>query len=258
MPNSIVFSLYFILSCLILAKFNKLVVFYPDQFMKITSMLLLFALVSFTVAAQKIALNKYGLAVITSHAQYEQQVKADSNQRMVDLEKFIPGIKKDIRYATTNNLTRQRLYTGTAIYMRLPAAKKLKAVQEELKKKGFGLLIYDAYRPYSITEKMFTIVPNDLYAADPRKGSGHNRGAAVDLSMVDLKTNLPVAMPTDFDNFTFKAHQNYKPADPNVLANRTLLRSTMFKYGFKGSSTEWWHYYLPDYKKYYLMDVIFN
>lgn len=226
--------------------------------MKIVSILLLFALVSGTVAAQKITLNKYGLAVITSHAQYEQQAKSDSNQLMVNLETFIPGIRKDVRYATTNNFTHQQLYTGTAIYMRLPAARKLKVIQEELKQKGFGLLIYDAYRPYSITEKMFTIVPNDLYAADPRKGSGHNRGAAVDLSMVDLKTNLPVAMPTDFDNFTFRAHQNYKPTDANILANRTLLRNTMFKHGFKGSSTEWWHYYLPDYKKYMLMDVVFH
>ncbi|MBO9733084.1 MAG: M15 family metallopeptidase [Chitinophaga sp.] len=207
--------------------------------------------------AQNIPLNKYGLAVLSSKQQYDQLIKADSNQRLVNLEHYIPGIRKDVRYATTNNFTKQRLYTKTDIYLRLPAAKALKAVQEALRKKGYGLLIYDAYRPYHVTEAMFKIVPNDLYAADPRKGSGHNRGVAVDLSMVHLKTNQPVAMPTDFDDFTFKAHQNYNPADPVVAANRKLLRDTMTQFGFKGSSTEWWHYYLPDYKRYPLMDIFF-
>jgi D-alanyl-D-alanine dipeptidase len=208
-------------------------------------------------SAQKIPVNQYGLAVISTRQQYDQLIKADSNQQLVNLEHYIPGIQKDVRYATTNNFTKQKLYSKTDIYMRLPAAKALKAVQEVLHKKGYGLLIYDAYRPYHVTEAMFKIVPNDLYAADPRKGSGHNRGVAVDLSMVNLKTNKPVAMPTDFDDFTFKAHQNYTPVDPVITANRKLLRDTMKQFGFKGSTTEWWHFYLPDYKKYPLMDIFF-
>ena len=208
-------------------------------------------------SAQQIPLNKYGLAVLQDKKQYEQLIKKDSSQQLVNLEKFIPGIRKDVRYATTNNFTHQQLYTSTGIYLRRPAAIALKKVQEILHRKGFGLLIYDAYRPYRCTELMFKIVPNDLYAADPRKGSGHNRGVAVDLSMVDLKTGKPVPMPTDFDDFTQKAHENYKPADPVVAANRQLLRETMKGCGFKGSSTEWWHYYLPDYKKYPLMDIVF-
>lgn len=214
--------------------------------------------ISSQLPAQKIPVNKYGLAVLGTQQQYAQLVKADSNQQLVNLEKYIPGIKKDVRYATTNNFTKQQLYTNTAIYLRLPAAKALKAVQESLRKKGYGLLIYDAYRPYHVTEAMFKIVPNDLYAADPRKGSGHNRGVAIDLSMVNLKTNKPVAMPTDFDDFTMKAHENYSPPDPTVAANRKLLRDTMLQHGFKGSSTEWWHFYLPDYKKYPLMDIAFG
>jgi len=213
--------------------------------------------ISGAASAQKIPLNKYGLAVLGTRQQYDQLIKADSNQRLVNLEQYIPGIRKDVRYATTNNFTKQRLYTKTDIYLRLPAAKALRAVQAALHKKGYGLLIYDAYRPYHVTETMFKIVPDDLYAADPRKGSGHNRGVAVDLSMISLKTNKPVAMPTDFDDFTIKAHENYNPSDPTVAANRKLLRDTMIQYGFKGSSTEWWHYYLPDYKKYPLMDIFF-
>ncbi|PSL46788.1 D-alanyl-D-alanine dipeptidase [Chitinophaga niastensis] len=225
--------------------------------MRTLLLLSLLGIISDQAAAQKIPVNKYGLTVLTTQQQYQQLIKADSNQQLINLETYIPDIKKDVRYATTNNFTHQRLYTKTAIYMRLPAAKSLKAVQSALRKKGYGLLIYDAYRPYHITEAMFKIVPNDLYAADPKKGSGHNRGVAVDLSMVDLKTGKPVAMPTDFDDFTTKAHENYIPSDPTVTANRKLLRNTMMQHGFKGSTTEWWHFYLPDYKKYPLMDIFF-
>ncbi|WP_160717959.1 M15 family metallopeptidase [Chitinophaga solisilvae] len=208
--------------------------------------------------AQQITPNKYGLRVLTTWQQYDTLVSKDSSQQLVDLETFIPGIRKDVRYATTNNFTRQQLYTGTAIYLRKPAAVKLKAIQAALAKKGYGLLIYDAYRPYHVTEAMFKIIPNDKYAADPRKGSGHNRGVAVDLSMVSLKTGKPVAMPTDFDDFTIKAHENYYPSDPTITANRKLLRDTMKQYGFKGSSTEWWHFYLPDYTRFPLMDIVLN
>ncbi|MCW3463708.1 M15 family metallopeptidase [Chitinophaga nivalis] len=225
--------------------------------MRTTCLCCLLLVVCSRLYAQRIPVNKYGLSVITTQQQYQQLIKTDSNQQLVNLEQFIPGIKKDVRYATTQNFTHQQLYTQTTIYLRLPAAKALKAVQTALQKKGYGLLIYDAYRPYHVTETMFRIVPNDLYAADPRKGSGHNRGVAIDLSMVDLKTGKPVAMPTDFDDFTFKAHQNYTPTDPTVTANRKLLRDTMLQHGFKGSRTEWWHYYLPDYKKYPLMDIFF-
>jgi D-alanyl-D-alanine dipeptidase len=225
--------------------------------MKIILLSALLWAISGQVSAQKIPVNKYGLTVLSTRQQYDQAVKADSNQLLVNLEKYIPGIKKDVRYATTNNFTKQKLYTRTDIYLRLPAAKALKSVQEALRKKGYGLLIYDAYRPYHVTETMFKIVPNDLYAADPRKGSGHNRGVAIDLSMIDLKTNKPVAMPTDFDDFTTKAHENYTPPNPAMAANRKLLRDTMMQHGFKGSSTEWWHFYLPDYKKYPLMDIFF-
>ncbi|HVI45968.1 MAG TPA: M15 family metallopeptidase [Chitinophaga sp.] len=223
--------------------------------MKLLSLLPLLCTFALPSAAQQIKPNKYGLTVITTRQQYSQLVKADSNQQLINLETFIPGIRKDVRYATTNNFTRQRLYNGAGIYLRLPAAKALRKIQEALQRKGYGLLIYDAYRPYHVTEAMFKIKPNDLYAADPRKGSGHNRGVAVDLSMVHLKTGKPVAMPTDFDDFTFKAHEQYQPGDPIVTANRKLLRDTMKQYGFKGSRTEWWHYYLPDYKKYPIMDM---
>lgn len=211
-----------------------------------------------TLSAQNIPLNKYKLPVVNTRSLYKQLVAKDSNQTLVDLTTYIPNIKKDIRYATTNNFTHQILYPSAGAYLLLPAAKALKAVQQELNKKGLGLKIFDGYRPYRATEKMWEVVPDDRYAASPRKGSGHNRGMAVDLTIVNLSTGKALEMPTDFDIFNEKAHPSYVLKDPVVAANRRLLISTMGKYGFTPSTTEWWHYFMRNYKKYPLMDIPFN
>lgn len=212
----------------------------------------------YSAYAQNIPLNKYGLPVVNKVALYKEQVKTDSNQLLVDVMTYIPGIRKDVRYATADNFTHQILYPYAVVYLRLPAAKALKAVQEELNKKGFGLLIFDGYRPYSVTEKMWEIVPDDRYAADPHAGSGHNRGAAVDLTIVDLRTGKPVPMPTGYDDFTEKAHHDYAEPDPAIAANRALLRGIMEQHGFAPLTTEWWHYYLKDHKRYPLMNIPFK
>ncbi|MBW8683959.1 M15 family metallopeptidase [Chitinophaga rhizophila] len=211
-----------------------------------------------TVKGQPVPQNKYGLPVVQTTAHYQQLVAADSNQALIDIAAYIPGIRTDIRYATADNFTHQVLYPYAAAYLRLPAARALKAVQEELNRQGLGLLIFDAYRPYSITEKMWEIVPDDRYAANPRNGSGHNRGVAVDLTLVKLQTGQPVAMPTGFDDFTEKAHHAYPVSDTMIAANRQLLRSVMEKHGFLPLTTEWWHYYLKTYKEYPLMDIPFS
>lgn len=209
-------------------------------------------------SAQTIPPNKYGLPVVNAVSLYRQLVAADSNQLLVNVSRFIPGIRKDIRYATVNNFTHEQLYTTAAVYLRLPAAKALKAVQQELNKKGLGLLIFDGYRPYRVTEKMWTIVPDAQYAADPRSGSGHNRGVAVDLTIIDLNTGKAVNMPTDFDDFTEKAHHDHVLTDSTVAANRELLRDVMEKYGFTPLPTEWWHYVLKNANQYPLMDILFE
>ncbi|WP_223233392.1 M15 family metallopeptidase [Chitinophaga sp. CF418] len=196
--------------------------------------------------------------MVNTDALYKELVSADSNQAFVNIMSYIPGIRKDIRYATADNFTHKVLYPYAAVYLRLPAAKALKAVQLELNKKGLGLLIFDGYRPYSVTEMMWEIVPDDRYAADPHVGSGHNRGVAVDLTIVDLRTGKPVPMPSAYDDFTVKAHHDYAEPDSAIAANRTLLRSTMERYGFAPLPTEWWHYYLKDYKLYPLMNIAFK
>jgi zinc D-Ala-D-Ala dipeptidase len=238
---------------------KQLKINYPIAF-KSTMLLLYVTLTTniYTAFAQNIPPNKYGLQVVSIPALYKQSVAADSNQAFIDIISYIPGIRRDIRYATAANFTHHVLYPYAGVFLRLPAAKALSAVQRELNNQGLGLLIYDAYRPYSITEKMWEIVPDDRYAANPRNGSGHNRGVAVDLTIVDLRSGKPLTMPTDFDDFTEKAHHAYPVSDTTIAANRTLLRSIMEKHGFIPLTTEWWHYYLKDYKQYPLMNIPFS
>ena len=121
-----------------------------------------------------------------------------------------------------------------------------------------GLKIFDAYRPYGITEKIWAAVKDERYAANPASGSGHNRGIAVDLTIADIKTRQELNMGTGFDNFTDSAHHNFAQLPAEVLANRLLLKSTMEKYGFVAFDTEWWHYSLPDPKQYSLMNLDFG
>lgn len=169
-----------------------------------------------SACAQDIPVNKHGLKVVNTVALYKAQVKADSNQQLVNITSYIPGISTDIRYATPNNFTKRILYRHPLVVLRLPAAKALKAVQDDLRKRGYGLKIFDCYRPYRVTEKMWEIVPDDRYAADPKKGSGHNRGVAVDLTIIELKNGEEIPMPTSYDDFTEMAHYSSIPAEPKA------------------------------------------
>jgi D-alanyl-D-alanine dipeptidase len=143
--------------------------------------------------------------------------------------------------------------------VRKEAADALKEVQEELKQHGLSLYFFDAYRPYNVTKKMWEIIPDERYAANPAKGSGHNRGASVDVTLADLKTGTPLEMPTHFDDFSEKAHHNYTNLPTQVIKNRELLRTVMVKYGFAPLQTEWWHYSIPGAaQKYELLDLSFR
>lgn len=221
--------------------------------MKNIFILLAFCLPS-PLFAQEIPLNKYELPVVSDMALYNKLVQADSNMQLVR----VTDIPLDIRYATSANFTGQQLYPFAAAWLRRPAYEALLRLQAALKPMGLGLKIYDGYRPYRITEKMWEVVPDDRYAADPKKGSGHNRGVAVDLTLIDLKTGRELPMPTDYDNFTEKAHHDYPDLAPEVIENRELLRTMMEAYGFRALDTEWWHYYLADPEIYPLMDIGFD
>jgi zinc D-Ala-D-Ala dipeptidase len=208
---------------------------------------------------QDTVLNKYGLWVISSTATLQKTVLHNPGKAMVDLKKAVPGIVLDLRYNTANNFMHTRLYTGAhTTYMRKPATEALAKVQMKLKEKGMGLKIFDAYRPYSVTEKMWEPVQDDRYAADPKKGSGHNRGTAVDLTIINLSTGKELPMGTGFDNFSDTAHHAFNNLPEIVLQNRLLLKKLMEENGFKPLDTEWWHYSLPNAKEYELLNISFE
>lgn len=216
---------------------------------------LLFLAFCIQLSAQTIPQNKYGLKVITSLDIYHQSVALDSNKLLVDLEKYIPGIKIDIKYATKDNFTKKVLYPIAKAYARLPVAITLKKIQEELKAQGYEIKIFDAYRPYSITQLMWSVVLDDRYAANPKKGSRHNRGCAVDLTIINSSTQKELEMPTAFDDFTIKAHHAYTKLPENAIKNRALLKNIMIKNNFEPITSEWWHYDFKGWGSYELLDI---
>lgn len=224
--------------------------------------IIIFALISFSTSnsfAQDIILNKYGLWVIKDTKTFNATIKADSNKQMKNIKKLIPDIFLDLRYTTVNNFMHRKLYPHTiTTYIRLPAARALQRVQNELNNLGLGLKIFDAYRPYSVTEKMWEPVKDERYVADPKKGSGHNRGIAVDLTIINIKTKGELNMGTGFDNFSDTAHHAFTSLPKEILQNRTLLKNVMEKNGFNAFDTEWWHYSLPNAKDFELLDLSFK
>lgn len=210
------------------------------------------------VSAQSKIVNKYGLTIINSTKLLQKEIDSNSENAMVDLKMAIPKIKLDLKYATAQNFMHQKLYPPVhTTFLRKPAADNLKKAVSELAKQNLGVKIFDAYRPYSITEKMWEKVKDDRYAADPRTGSGHNRGTAVDLTLIDLKTGKELPMGTGFDNFSDTAHPGFTNLPAEILKNREILKDVMEKSGFKQLSTEWWHFYLPNSSSFQLLDVSF-
>jgi zinc D-Ala-D-Ala dipeptidase len=210
------------------------------------------------IRAQDTTFNRYGIWVIGMVAVLQKTVANNPNKAMLDLKKAVPGIALDLRYATDNNFLHTPLYgKTTTTYLRKPAALALAKVQAALQSKGLGLKVYDAYRPYSATEKIWAPVQDERYASNPAKGSGHNRGTAVDLTLIHLATRKELPMGTGFDNFSDTAHHGFAYLSPPVLQNRLLLKQLMEANGFKALDTEWWHYSLPDAKNYELLDIAF-
>lgn len=196
--------------------------------------------------AQFSHINEKGVLVIATQKAYNRTIQNNDNKRLVSVRAYVQPFIAEWKYASEDNFTHKVLYTNPEAYIRLEAALALRKVQSDLSKIGVGLKFYDAYRPYSVTLKMWKVVPDERYTANPSKGSGHNRGAAVDVTLISLQTKEELQMPTAFDDFTDKAHHNYPDLPTEVKANRNLLKTTMEKHGFVALSTEWWHYSLPN------------
>ena len=187
---------------------------------------------------------------------YRASVARHPELRLVDLQTL--GIPLDIRYATPDNFMKKTLYPSAKAYLRAPAAQALAEVQRELATRGLGIKVFDAYRPYAVTVAMWEPIRNPDYVADPKKGSRHNRGAAVDLTLIDLETGAELAMPTPYDDFTPRAAHAFTDLPPDVLANRALLRDVMVKHGFDPLPSEWWHFDFRGWERFDLLDVSFD
>jgi zinc D-Ala-D-Ala dipeptidase len=174
--------------------------------------------------------------------------------RLVDIRSVNRNIRLDIRYATTNNFLKRKLYTVAKCALRSSVAQKLALVQTDLEKIGLGLKVYDCYRPFSVTKQMWEVLPDPNYVANPARGSRHNRGAAVDLTLVD-RTGKELEMPTPYDDFTKKAHRDYNGGSAQSRKNRQTLEDAMKKQGFIGITTEWWHFDSEDWQKFAILDI---
>lgn len=217
---------------------------------------LMLLLISWTQQPKKE--NPYHLEIVSNMADYKKSISSNPANRLVDLEKEIPGIVLDIRYATSNNFTHQTIYPSSKAFLHKPVYDALLKVLQTLKGKGIGLKIYDAYRPYAVTIKFFEVYPDTTFVASPKTGSRHNRGCAVDLTLIDLKSGKELEMPTAFDDFTEKAMQNYMNLPQKALQNRQLLLDVMSKNGFLPYESEWWHYDFKGWKNYPIMDLSFE
>lgn len=172
----------------------------------------------------------------------------------VDAKKNDFSLQLDIRYATKNNFTHQVLYSDARCWLKKPVAEALSRVQSGLKIRGLFLRVYDCYRPLSVQEKMWELVPDERYVADPKKGSRHNRGAAVDVTMIDGGGN-EVEMPSGYDEFSEKSNRKYSGASKKAKINRSILEDAMHTEGFVGLDTEWWHFDFNAWNQYPIQNI---
>jgi zinc D-Ala-D-Ala dipeptidase len=189
-----------------------------------------------------IIIGNHNISIATNLAASEFNARQWS-EIPVDRQTTKPrSIDLDFTYATTNNFVKTQLYPCPRCFLRPAVAAAVKQAHQQLQQQGYGgLRLFDCYRPQPIQLKMWQIKPDERYVANPAKGSDHNRGTAVDLTILDLN-GKPLDMGTPFDEFSLKAHHTYQQLSPKVLKNRSLLKQTMASVGFRHIDTEWWHY----------------
>lgn len=181
---------------------------------------------------------------------------------LVELVRLDPGIHLDIRYATPNNFAKRPVYREARAFLQRPAADAMLRAHRALAADGYGIVVFDGYRPWSVTKLFWDIVtPEDRargFVADPAKGSKHNRGCAVDLSLYVLATGAEAEMPSRYDEFSDRASPKYAGGPPELLARRDVLRRRMEAEGFEVDPGEWWHYNYRDWRRYPILDIPFD
>lgn len=173
---------------------------------------------------------------------------------LVNIKELDSTIIVDLKYATAGNFLNDTLYSANICLLRRAVAERLVKVQKMLQAEGLGLKIWDGYRPLSVQKKMWQKLPDPRYVADPARGSNHNRGAAVDVTLVDRYGN-ELEMPTKFDDFSPAAASDYPHGSATARKNRERLKQAMRSQGFRPTSSEWWHFNAHDCKKYSILDI---
>jgi D-alanyl-D-alanine dipeptidase len=183
----------------------------------------------------------------------------DTSQ-LVELKTLDSSFRLDVRYATKDNFMGRVLYPQARVFLVRPAAEALVRAQRELKKENVGLLLFDGYRPWSITKKMWDETPPEKrdYVANPANGSRHNRGCAIDCSLFDLRTGKALEMPSAYDDFSEKAHPGWAGATSTAKANSERLRRALEKQGFQIYPVEWWHFDFKGYADYPVLNAGFE
>ncbi len=166
-----------------------------------------------------------------------------SLEGFTNIQSIDSTIALDIRYATTENFVEEQIYPCPACYLRPEVALALASVNAKLRKKGYGIKVFDCYRPRPAQQRLWDKVPNPSYVTPPSKGSMHNRGMAIDLTIFDIKAMRELYMGTSYDFFGMKAHTDYPSLSQKVISHRKILTDAMTKAGFRGIRTEWWHFY---------------
>ncbi len=181
----------------------------------------------------------------------------EKTNNLIEVIKLDPSIKLDIRYATKNNFLKRPVYKEAKAYLQVEIAKSLINANKDFKKKGFGLVVFDAYRPWSVTKIFFDEISPEkrIFVANPKTGSIHNRGCAVDVTLYDLKTESYLEMPCDYDTFSEKAFPSYKNGTKEQRENRDLLIKIMKKNNFTVHEHEWWHFNHKDCNDYPVLDI---
>ena len=198
------------------------------------------------------------VSAIAQNAPSQEKDKREAD--LIELNKLDNTIKLDIRYARHDNFVGRPVYPEARAFLQKPAAEAVVRVHKKLKKLGLGLMIFDGYRPWTITKLFWEATPEDKrkFVANPATGSRHNRGCAVDLSIYDLKTKKLVDMPSDFDEFTERASPDYAGGSEIQTKNRDLLRTMMEAEGFIVNKNEWWHFDYKDWQDYAIYDIAFS
>lgn len=232
---------------------------YSNQYQKASAKHTYLFLIIFQCAFIVTGVKAQSVEIVKHVSDYKKQVLHDENKYMINLKEIIPSLLIDLRYGTKENFTGEKLYPSAAIaFLRMPAAKALMKVQQQLAMQGLALKVWDAYRPHRATRRMWSIIQDERYVANPAKGSGHNRGLAIDITLVDLKTGFMLDMGTAFDHFSDTAHHDFKKLPSDVLKHRSTLKTIMEQHGFKALSTEWWHYSWPNDRNYEVLDLRFR